>query len=157
MDCDVRDRASCAFRSRPLPAHRSPSGATNSSGILTFTNLSNGAYSLDETTGDWCHAEADRVDSAGNVLVQNGDENNVYIYNCSLQNVDNLPSTGTGQTGAVVRSDVDNDRIWQLLFGAIATLGIALVVRHGLQQAAVHSSHGADEPLRSSPNDEPVA
>ncbi len=131
-------------------------GSTNSSGMLTFTNLANGAYNLDETTGDWCHAEADRVDSAGNVLVQNGRENSIYIYNCSLQNVDDLPSTGTGQTGVVARADFERGQIWQLLFAAIATLGIALLVRHGLHQAVVQSARIGDEPTPSTGSEEPL-
>ncbi|MEZ4530764.1 MAG: prealbumin-like fold domain-containing protein [Thermomicrobiales bacterium] len=131
-------------------------GSTNASGVLTFTHLANGAYNLDETTGDWCHAEADRVDSAGNVLVQSGGENHVYIYNCSLQSVDNLPSTGTGQTGVASRVPFDDDKAWQLLFAAIATLGIALVVRHGLHQAAVQHREATDDAARSRRGDEPA-
>jgi hypothetical protein len=153
----------CAAESAPVGFSLSTStgqpiavGSTNSSGMLTFTNLANGAYNLDETTGDWCHAEADRVDSAGNVLVHNGGENNVYIYNCSLQNVDDLPSTGTGQTGVVARADFERGQLWQLLFAAIATLGIALLVRHGLHQAVVQSASFSDEPPPSAGTDEPM-
>lgn len=127
-------------------------GTTNSEGILTFTNLADGAYRLDETSGNWCHAEADLVDSAGNLLIRNAGENHVYIYNCSLQNVQNLPSTGTGQTNPVVRASFGEDNLWQLLFAAIATLGIALVVRYGLHQAVAQSAGVADEsatPVRS--------
>jgi hypothetical protein len=90
------------------------------------------------------------------VLVQNGGENNVYIYNCSLQNVDNLPSTGTGQTGPVARASFDGDKLWQLLFGAVATLGIALVVRHGLHQAAAQSTEMGEEPARTIRTEEPL-
>lgn len=132
-------------------------GATDANGVLAFTNLANGAYHLDETSGNWCHAEADLVDSAGNVLIRNGGANNVFIYNCSVQNVNNLPSTGTGQTGAVARSGFDDGTGWQLLFGAIATLGIALVVRHGLHQAVAQATDSSDDPARASRNEEPVA
>lgn len=140
-DC-VAESAPVAFSLATASGSPIAIGTTNSSGILTFTNLVNGAYDLKETSGDWCHAEADRVDSAGNLIVENDGENNVYIYNCSLQNVDNLPSTGTGadQTGQVTRVPFDGDKLWQLLFGALATLGIALLVRHGLHQAAMQSS-----------------
>lgn len=70
-------------------------GTTPSNGKLVFANLADGAYSLDETSGDWCRAEADNVDANGNVKVIDGGNTNVYIYNCSKQ-VDTLPSTGIG-------------------------------------------------------------
>lgn len=70
-------------------------GTTPSSGKLVFANLANGAYALDETSGDWCHAEADHVDASGNVLVVEGGNTDVFIYNCSKQ-VTSLPSTGVG-------------------------------------------------------------
>jgi hypothetical protein len=154
-DC-AAESAPIAFSLKTATGQPIAVGTTGSNGILMFTNLANGAYNLDETSGDWCHAEADRVDSAGNVLVQNGGENNVYIYNCSLQNVDNLPSTGTGQTGPVARASFDGDKLWQLLFGAVATLGIALVVRHGLHQAAAQSTEMGEEPARTIRTEEPL-
>jgi hypothetical protein len=154
-DC-VAESAPIAFSLKTATGQPIAVGTTDSNGVLSFTNLANGAYNLDETSGDWCHAEADRVDSAGNVLIQNGGANNVYIYNCSLQNVDNLPSTGTGQAGPVTRADFDQGKLWQLLFGAMATLGIALVVRHGLHQAVVQSSEVVEEPARPIRTEEPL-
>ena len=154
-DC-VAEKAPIAFSLKTTAGLPIAVGTTNGAGILTFTNLANGAYNLDETSGDWCHAEADRVDSAGNVLVQNGGENNVYVYNCSLQNVDNLPSTGSGATGSDAPAGFGNDRIWQLVFGAMATLGIALLVRHGLQQAVVNSTDANEESLGRLRGDEPL-
>jgi uncharacterized protein YraI len=73
-------------------------GTTSANGIITFTGLANGTYKLDETTGDWCHAEADYVDAAGNVIVKNGGNTNVYIYNCGARQVGTLPVTGSGDT-----------------------------------------------------------
>jgi hypothetical protein len=155
QDC-VAESAPIGFSLATATGQPIAVGATNSDGVLTFTNLANGAYNLDETTGDWCHAEADRVDSAGNVLVQNGAENSVYIYNCSLQNVDDLPSTGTGETGVVARADLDRNQLWQLLFAAIATLGIALLVRHGLHQAAIQSDRASHELPHAILGDDPL-
>lgn len=154
-DC-VTERAPAGFSLATADGRPIAVGTTNSNGQLTFTNLVNGAYNLDETTGDWCHAEADRVDSAGNVLVQNGGQNNVYIYNCSLQNVDNLPSTGTGETSTTVHVPFDDDKAWELLFAAIATLGIALVVRHGLYQAAVQHAEVIDDSSLPHRGEEPT-
>jgi uncharacterized protein (DUF2141 family) len=74
------------------------SGATSGNGKLTFPNLADGAYALDETSGNWCHAEADHVDANGNVKVQDSGNTNVYVYNCSKK-VNTLPSTGVGPSG----------------------------------------------------------
>ncbi|MDQ3045803.1 MAG: hypothetical protein M3R06_11750, partial [Chloroflexota bacterium] len=54
----------------------------------------NGSYGLDLTQGTWCYATSDRVDSAGNLLVANGGNTDVFIYQCTA--VTALPSTGTG-------------------------------------------------------------
>jgi hypothetical protein len=70
---------------------------TNLDGLAVFANLADGAYGLDETTGNWCHAEADLVDSSGNVLVRNGGNTDVFIYNCGQKKaVNKLPTTGAG-------------------------------------------------------------
>jgi hypothetical protein len=133
-------------------------GTTDGNGVLTYANLANGAYSLDETSGDWCHAEADRVDSAGNVLVADGSNTDVYIYNCSLKNVGTLPSTGTGPAGpSAGGADFDASKLWQLVLAASATLGIALVMRHHLQRAAMQSSEMAEDPARPLPGEEPAS
>ncbi|MCA9858863.1 MAG: hypothetical protein KC438_04035, partial [Thermomicrobiales bacterium] len=111
-------------------------GTTNAQGQLVFSDLAVGAYNLDETTGDWCHAEADRVDSAGNVLVAESGNNDVFIYNCSLQSVADLPSTGTGAQAGATPARFGEERIWQLVLAAMATLGIALLLRHRLEREA---------------------
>jgi len=131
-------------------------GATNASGILKFTGLANGAYHLDETTGDWCHAEADRVDSAGNVLVANGGNTDVYIYNCSVKQVGALPSTGTGANAQGSGSTFDGDKVWQLLLAAGITLAIAFAVRHRLQRAALHTTPLVDTPVLPQAADEHI-
>ncbi|HET9658733.1 MAG TPA: hypothetical protein VFP05_00275, partial [Thermomicrobiales bacterium] len=128
------------------------------SGVLKYTNLANGAYSLDETSGDWCHAEADRVDSAGNVLVADGGNTDVYIYNCSLKNVGTLPSTGTGPANpSAGGAGFDADKIWQLVLAASATLGIALAMRHQLQRAAVQPADAIEETARTISGEESVS
>jgi hypothetical protein len=44
-----------------------------------------------------------------------------------------------------------------LLFGAVAPLGIARVVRHGLQQAAHQATDAPDDSARIVRGDEPLA
>jgi hypothetical protein len=132
-------------------------GSTDANGILKYTGLANGAYTLDETSGDWCHAEADRVDSGGNVLISNGGNTDVYIYNCSLKSVGTLPSTGTGQTGAAPAAGFDEERLWQLALAALATIGIALLLRRGLQQAAIQSTVQSESSTHSGKSDEVIS
>ncbi|MBA3336640.1 MAG: hypothetical protein H0T49_03640 [Chloroflexia bacterium] len=72
------------------------SGQTNANGILAFVRLANGAYDLDLAQGTWCFATSDRVDASGNLLVANGGNSDVFIYQCTA--VTALPSTGTGST-----------------------------------------------------------
>lgn len=119
-------------------------GSTDSSGIVQYTRLTNGAYRLDETTGNWCHAEADRVDTAGNVLVANGGNTDVFIYNCSVRQVGRLPSTGAGPERVTPAAGFDHDKRWQLALAAVATLGLALAARYWLQHAALHAGPDTD-------------
>jgi hypothetical protein len=147
-DC-VAESASVGFSLKSADGRPIAVGSTDSKGVLRFTGLANGAYSLDETTGDWCHAEADRVDSAGNVLVHNGGNTDVYIYNCSLKQVGTLPSTGTGPAATAGAADFDADKLWQLMLAALATLGIALATRHQLKRVALRSTDTPDEALRA--------
>lgn len=93
-DCESYG-AGAEFDLTSVSSGKVTSGTTGNDGKLVFSNLANGAYELDETSGDWCHAEADHVDANGNVLVQNKSNTNVYVYNCSKK-VNTLPSTGTG-------------------------------------------------------------
>jgi hypothetical protein len=101
------------------------SGTTNSDGVLTFTGLADGAYGLDETSADWCHAEADIVDSKGNVVVKNGGDTAVFIYNCTTKQVSTLPSTGVGSTATGAFS---GSGVWALA-GGFAGLLILLALR----------------------------
>ncbi len=112
-------------------------GTTDAQGVLAYTHLANGAYQLNETTGNWCHAEADRVDSAGNVLVSGGTNTDVLIYNCSVKQVESLPSTGTGPVPSAAAVSSNGDWLGELALAAGATLGLALVARNRLQHAAI--------------------
>ena len=56
--------------------------ARSNGGAVRFTGLADGAYDLRLASGSWCHAEADRVDNAGRVVVLDGGATEVYIYRC---------------------------------------------------------------------------
>jgi hypothetical protein len=69
-------------------------GTPNAQGIHVFTGLPDGHYTLTQTTGQWCRAVADRVDSQSRVIVQGGGNTDVVLYQCDA--VDRLPVTGSG-------------------------------------------------------------
>jgi hypothetical protein len=92
--------AGAGFELKAVNSGATLNGKTGNNSQVVFTGLGNGAYALKETTGDWCKAEADHVDASGNVLVVNGGNTNVYIYNCGAKEVNTLPSTGTGDAGS---------------------------------------------------------
>jgi hypothetical protein len=92
--------AGAGFELKSVSTGATQTGTTGNNSQVAFSGLANGAYGLKETTGDWCKAEADHVDASGNVLVVNGGNTNVYIYNCGPKGVHTLPSTGTGGTGS---------------------------------------------------------
>jgi len=51
--------------------------------VATFASLDPGAYRLDLTGIDWCHAESDNVDASGDVVVEAGAEATVWIFTCT--------------------------------------------------------------------------
>ena len=69
-------------------------GSTNSSGVLVFKGLADGHYALNQDEGSWCRATADRVDSQSRVIVSNGGNTDVVLYQCDQ--VSQLPNTGSG-------------------------------------------------------------
>jgi hypothetical protein len=105
------------------------SGKTNVDGILLFYSLSDGGWGLKETTGNWCHAEADQVDSNGNVLVSDGGNTDVFIYNCGKKNIVTLPSTGAGPM-----SGTNDAGLWSLV-GGLAGISVLAVARRRARAA----------------------
>lgn len=78
----------------------SPDGAitrnasTNAEGIAVFSDLPDGFYTLNQDEGMWCKARAERVDSQSRVIVDGGQNTDLFLYQCT--DVTHLPSTGSG-------------------------------------------------------------
>ena len=51
-------------------------------GVVRFTGLEPGTYTLDETNGRWCHAESDQVNERGEVVVEAGARVTVWTFHC---------------------------------------------------------------------------
>jgi hypothetical protein len=102
------------------------SGTTNADGILLFFKLSDGAWGIKEDPGSWCHAEADSVDASGNVLVSNGGNTDVFIYNCGKKAaVNTLPGTGAGPLGGTPGGDAG---LWSII-GGLAGISVLAFAR----------------------------
>ncbi len=54
----------------------------DSGGMSRFEHLSPGAYRLQQTDADWCHAESDNVNEQGDVIVEAGAVVAVWIFHC---------------------------------------------------------------------------
>jgi hypothetical protein len=51
-------------------------------GVLRAADLTPGRYRIVQIGANWCHAESDRVDAGGNVLVKAGERASVWIFDC---------------------------------------------------------------------------
>ena len=49
---------------------------------MSVEDLAPGPYRLVQSDADWCHAESDRVDDRGNVIVNPGEQASVWIFDC---------------------------------------------------------------------------
>lgn len=90
-------------------------GTPNASGVFVFSGLEDGFYELEQNDGMWCRAVADRVDRDSRVIVQDGGNTDVVLYQCSA--VDGLPATGTGPGGTIAPREDDG-----LPAGAVAAI-----------------------------------
>lgn len=68
--------------------------APDAQGVLVFGELPDGYYDLTQDEGVWCRAAAERVDSRSRVIVRDGGNTDVFLYECGQ--VTNLPDTGSG-------------------------------------------------------------
>ena len=94
----------------------------NDKGVLVFSELPDGYYDLTQDTGVWCKAAAERVDSRSRVIVQNGGNTDVFIYECGQ--VTNLPTTGSGPDASDL--GIMRDASWFLAALAIPAFGAAI-------------------------------
>lgn len=69
-------------------------------GVMTFGDLPDGFYTLEQQEGMWCKARAERVDSQSRLIVEDGQNTDVFLYHCSA--VTTLPSTGAGPTISLI-------------------------------------------------------
>lgn len=98
----------------------SAEGTPGADGVYVFAGLPNGFYTLEQNTGNWCRAVADRVDSESRVIVQGGGNTDVVLYQCNA--VEGLPDTGTGPGGTIAsdKSPLTGTRLLAIALALIA-------------------------------------
>jgi len=92
-----------SFTLTPSGDASSLDGTADANGIHVFRGLNDGFYELTQNDGIWCRAVADRVDSQSRVIVQDGGNTDVVLYQCAA--VAGLPTTGTGPGGTVTAGE----------------------------------------------------
>lgn len=105
-------------------------GTTAQNGVLVFAKLKDGHYTLKQESGAWCRATADRVDSESRVIVADGANTDVVIYQCNATT--SLPSTGTGtQISSNDRNTVATFAVLALVIVSVllAMMSVATFVR----------------------------
>lgn len=91
----------------------------NQQGVLVFADLPDGYYELTQDSGVWCKAAAERVDSRSRVIVRDGDNTDVFIYECGQ--IRELPDTGAGSA----RIDASSMHDASVLLAALAVPAFA--------------------------------
>jgi hypothetical protein len=123
----------------------------NDQGVLVFGQLPDGFYDLKQDSGVWCRAAAERVDSRSRVIVRDGGNTDVFIYECGQVNA--LPSTGSGSavsTGAPGPLTASTVATMLLLLLAVPLFGAGVLhARRPVPQAVPVEDWSAPAPLRT--------
>lgn len=104
---------------------------TGPGGFVDVIGLPAGSYSVTEKDYEWCKAISTKVDAYGNVVVEEGQETILTVFNCTKQTDDEekKPPTKFPNTGAGLASDNHDDTM--ILLAVVAALvlmasGVAL-------------------------------
>jgi hypothetical protein len=100
---------------------------TGPGGFVDVIGLPAGAYSVSEKDYEWCKAVSSKVDGEGNVLIEEGQETILTVYNCSADEgkkqppATKFPNTGAGD----VKSGETDDLI---LLGSLIVLAQVMLL-----------------------------
>jgi hypothetical protein len=130
---DIRDwdtectpgRSGSSFTLTSSDGELTRDGTPNTSGVHVFSELEDGFYELKQNDGMWCRAVADRVDRDSRVIVQDGGNTDVVLYQCAA--VAGLPDTGTGPGGTIAPAEDDGIPAAVLAVGIAGLLAAPLI------------------------------
>ncbi len=86
----------------------------NDQGVAVFTGLPNEYYEVKQSEGAWCRARAERVDAQSRVIVANGGNTDLFLYQCNQKL--GLPNTGSGP----MASDMQSPIVTSITFASVA-------------------------------------
>ncbi len=103
---------------------------TGNDGYVGLTGLGAGTYDVSEVDYTWCKAVSSKVDEHGNVVIEEGQETILTVYNCTGDEVKKdppvkkFPNTGAGDFSAT--SDDEMILLASLTAIALAMMGFAI-------------------------------
>ncbi len=118
------------FRLRPLGGGEAIALTTGGNGAKTVA-VPAGAWKLEEVGAEWCRVKSNHTDQDGSLVVAEGRETVVTVYNCgdkpNPEPITKLPNTGSGNTAADLASagSTDAARVVGLLLATASALALA--------------------------------
>ena len=116
---------------------------TGPGGFVDVIGIDAGSYSVTEKDYTWCKAVSSKVDAEGNVVVEEGQETILTVYNCIPPDstkpatpvvVTKFPNTGAGP----IQHSSDDEMILLAVAGLVSILALGAAVK--LQRAALAKS-----------------
>ena len=129
MDWDTEcgpGASGASFTIRESGASSGIAGTPDDRGVHVFTALADGFYELEQDEGTWCRAVADRVDAKSRVIVRDGANTDVVLYQCAA--VARLPTTGTGPGGTVTASEQSGVEPMEMIALGLMVVAVPIVV-----------------------------
>ena len=100
---------------------------TGPGGYVDVSGLTPGAYKVTEKDYEWCKAVSTKVDSDGNVVIEEGQETVLKVYNCTPEGKKNPPVKKFPDTGAGdLQPSADDEMI--LLGGMLVLAQVMMMV-----------------------------
>ena len=99
---------------------------TGGGGYVDITGLAAGSYTVTEKDYQWCKAVSSKVDGAGNIVIEDGQETILTVYNCTpgkgkTPPVKEFPNTGAGDSHGSGQDDV-------ILLGSLIVLAQVMML-----------------------------
>ena len=118
---------------------------TGPGGFVDVIGLPAGSYTVSEKDYEWCKAVSTNVDADGNVVVEEGQETILTVFNCTDKPTKNPPVKQFPNTGAGMTSERGTGDELIVLLGMVAVaiggFGVALRLNRSRMNEAVVQIH----------------